>query len=381
MNKLHTSSLPLHGHCKPAFSAVREAFIANFVESGEVGARVTVIQGEDTVVDLWGGYINGEKTHEWQEDTLVCTMSVSKGVVAMAAHLLAERGLLDYEAPVARYWPEFGQGGKEKITVRQLLSHQASLVLTEEAKPGDALDFDGISAKLAATPPNWEPGTRPSYHSMTYGFLVGTLVSRIDGRSIAQFIREELSGPLGADYILGCKDEDLKRISPTIFNPKNELMAGGLINEVTMKSFMLLPEDPNFFNSPANWKSVNPAASGVSNANGIARLFAPLANGGAFKGVKLFSPKTIAAMSQEQWHAKDSMFGNDFRVAMGFLLNIDFNYFGREGNVGSAGAGGFVVFADPENHITFGYTPVRMTTGAGIGDEPRRLVEALYNCH
>ena len=379
MNKLNTD-IPLYGNCTDKFSAIRDAFIANFSESGEVGARVTVIQGEETVVDLWGGHIDEARTQEWREDTLVNTMSISKGVVALAAHLLADRGLLDYEAPVAQYWPEFGQAGKEKITVRQLLSHQASLLSIDTATPGDALDFDGFAAKLAAAPTNWEPGATPSYHSMTYGILIGTLVSRIDGRPIAQFIREEITQPLAADYILGCTDEDVKRVAPTIFNPDNELMSGGLINEVTMKAFAVLPEDPMFFASPLHWKSVNPASSGVTNGNGIARIFAPLANGGAFNGKKLFSPKTIAAMSEEQWHEKDSLFGNDFRVAMGFLLNIDFNYYGREGNFGSAGAGGFVGFADPENHISFGYTPVRMTSGAGVGNEPRRLVDALYGC-
>lgn len=368
------------GHCNVRFSAVREAFLTNFVEFGEVGARVTIYKDDEAVVDLWGGYTNEARTKPWAEDTLVCTMSVSKGIVALAAHLLADRGHLDYEAPVAKYWPEFAAAGKEAITVRQLLSHQASLLYTEVAEPGDVLDFEKISSKLAASPPNWTPGTRPSYHSMTYGFLIGTLVARIDGRSIAQFVHEEITGPLQADYILGCSDEDLGRVASTIFNPDNEIMSGGLINKTTMKSFALLPPNPNFFNSSDFWQSTNPAGSGVSNANGIARVFAPLANGGSFNRLKLLSERTIVALSQEQWRAKDSMFGNDFRVAMGFLLNIDFNYFGREGNFGSAGAGGFTVFVDPRNNLTFAYTPVRQTSGAGLGIESRNLVDALYSC-
>ena len=378
MSETTDTTVPVYGKCDDKFQAVRDAFLANFAESGEVGARVTVIQGEETVVDLWGGYIDEDKTQEWCEDTLVNTMSISKGILAMAAHLLAERGLLDYEAPVAKYWPEFGQAGKDKITVRQLLSHQASLVYAEDAEPGDALDFDGYSTKLAAQAPNWEPGTSPAYHSMTIGFLVGTLVKRIDGRPIEQFIREELVELLQADYILGCTDEDVKRVATTIFNPENEMMSGGLINEKTMPCFTLLPPDPMFFATPLHWKSVNPASSGVTNACGIARLFAPMANGGTFNGAKLYSPETIAAMLEVQWHDKDSLFGNEFRVTMGFLLNIDFNYYGREGNVGSAGAGGFVGFADSENHLSFGYTPARMTTGPGMGNEPRRIVDALY---
>ena len=378
MSESTNNVVPIYGICKEEFLGVRKAFEANFSKSGEVGARVTIIKGEETVVDLWGGYSNEEKTSEWNENTLVNTMSISKGVVAMCAHLLADRGLLDYEAPVANYWPEFAQSEKEKITVRQLLSHQASLVFIEDAKPGDYLDIEAFAAKLAAAPVNWESGTNQSYHSMTYGTLISTLVSRIDGRPIAEFIREELTNPLEADYIIGCSDEDIKRVAATIFNPDNELMTGGLINETTLKCFAVLPEDPLFFVSPSHWKCVNPSSSGVTNANGIARLFAPLANGGKFNDAQLFTSETIAALSEEQWHTNDSMFGNEFRVTMGFLLNIDFNYFGKEGNVGSAGAGGFVGFADPENHISFGYTPVRMTSGAGVGDEPKRLVDALY---
>jgi len=302
-------------------------------------------------------------------------MSVSKGILSLAAHILADRGLLDYEEPVARYWPEFGQAGKSGITVRQLLSHQASLVYAEDAQPGDYLDFEGYAAKLAVQSPNWEPGTNPSYHSISIGFLVGTLVKRIDGRPIDQFIRQELAEPLEADYILGCTNEDIARVVPTIFNPANEMMSGGLINEATARCFKVLPEDKTFFATPLHWQSVNPSSSGVTNANGIARLFAPLAGGGRFNGVKLFSPETVAALSEEQWHARDTLFGNEFRVTMGLLLNIEFNYFGREGNIGSAGAGGF---ADPDNHLPFGYTPVRMTTGSGLGNEPRRLIDALY---
>jgi len=380
MKKLIDKDVPIYGTCEDKFRRVLDTFKANFVGSGEIGARVTVIQGEDVVVDLWGGYTDVEKMYEWREETLVNTMSVSKGVMAMAAHLLADRGLLDYESPVAKYWPEFGQAGKGKITVRQLLSHQASLVYADDAEPGDYLDFDRYAAKLAAQSPNWEPGTNQAYHSMSIGFLVGTLVYRIDGRRIQQFIKEELVEPLGADYILGCTDEDLKRVSPTIFNPENKLMTGGLINEKTIKCFAPLPEDPLFFATPIHWKTGNPSSAGVSNANGIARLFAPLANGGKFRGIKYFSSETIAAMSEEQWHAEDSLFGNEFRVTMGLLLNIDFNYFGREGNIGSAGAGGFLGFADSENHLSFGYTPVRMTTGEGLGDEPRRIVDAMYAC-
>jgi CubicO group peptidase (beta-lactamase class C family) len=301
-------------------------------------------------------------------------------VVAIAAHLLADRGLLDYDAPVATYWPEFAQGGKQSISVRQLLSHQTSLVFIDDAQAGDVLKFHDFSTKIARQAPNWPPGTAPTYHSITYGFLVGTLIERIDGRPVKQFVQEELARPLGADFILGVADSDLPRVAPTIFNTKNELMSGGLINEITMKCFAALPADPGFFNSTDHWKAVIPSSSGLSHSEAIARIFAPLANEGRFEGKSYFKPSTVKAMSETQWHANDSLFGNEFSVTMGLLNSIDFNYFGRPENFGSAGAGGFTGFADPVKHIAFAYTPVRMTSGAGLGDEPRRLVDALYSC-
>ena len=369
-------STPIHGHCSPRFSRVRAAFESNFDDLGQVGARVSVIQRGDTVVDLWGGYATEARDREWRDDTLVCCMSVTKGVVALCAHLLASRGLLDYEAPVARYWPEFGAAGKEHVTVRQAISHQASLAFIDDAEPGDALDWDRFVAKIAAQAPNWPVGTEETYHSVTFGYIVGEIVRRIDGRPIEQFIRDELTVPLGADFILGCSDDDLPRVVLQIPNPANELMNGGLLNDRTLRMFAPLPE--GFLGTLEMVRHVFPSGGGVSNALALAKLFAPFANGGGYEGVSLFSPETIAAASEEQWHQADSMFGNDFRVAMGLLLTNSFNDWGREGNVGTAGAGGYAAFADPENGISYGFTPNRFTTGYGLGEEHGRLVEAVY---
>jgi CubicO group peptidase (beta-lactamase class C family) len=374
------NKMNIQGICEPEFGPVKAAFEGNFKESGEVGARVAVIRDGETMVDLCGGHTTEARDVGWGPDTLVCCMSVAKGVTALATHLLADRGLLEYDAPVARYWPEFAQNGKENLTVRQALSHRTSLGIIEAAEPGDILNWDAFTKKIAAQAPNWEPNTNETYHSVTFGFIVGEIVRRIDGRPIQQFIAEELAGPLGADYIIGCTDEDLARVVSQIFNSENDLMSGDLINEKTLPLFSSLPADPLFMGSPEFLKAVIPSASGVSNALGIAKLFAPVACGGEYNGQKLFKPETIKAMSEEQWHHQDYLFGNDFRVALGLLLNIPFNYFGREGNVGSAGAGGYTVFADPENRISFGYTPNRFTTGAGMGLESQRLVDALYSC-
>ncbi len=307
-------------------------------------------------------------------------MSVTKGVVALAAHLLHARGLLDYDQPVAHYWPEFAAAGKAAIPVRQAMSHQASLAIIDDAEPGDVLDWTRFTQKIAAQAPNWTPGTNETYHSVTMGYITGELVRRIDGRPIAQFIREELAAPLGADYILGCSDVDLQRVVPHIFNPANELMSGGLINERTAVQFKPMPDDPEFMASDEFLTSGFPSGGGVAHAEALARLFAPLSLNGAYNGHELFDARTLQLMAQEQWNHDDHLFGNDFRVALGLLLQTPFNDWGREGNVGTAGAGGFCAFADPQNRLSFGYTPNRYTSGYGLGLELKGLVDAVYDC-
>jgi CubicO group peptidase (beta-lactamase class C family) len=344
--------IAISGECDPKFQAVKDTFARNFDESGEIGARVAVIVEGETVVDLWGGHLAPDKQALWNENTLVNCMSVTKGVVALAAHLLHERGMLDYDKPVAHYWPEFGAAGKEEITVRMAMSHQASLAIIDDAVAGDIFDWDIFVAKIAA--------------------------QRIDGRTIQSFIREEIAAPLEADFYLGCTDDEIARVTHHIPNPANELMNGGLINENTMAQFKPFPEDPTFMQTPEYFKLGFPSGGGVAHAEALARLFAPLANDGAYKATKLFGQDTLRLMAQEQWRHADYLFGNDFRVALGLLLNTPFNDWHREGNIGTAGAGGFCAFADPENRLSFGYTPNRHTNGAGLGDEPNRLIESVY---
>ncbi|HIL85445.1 MAG TPA: class A beta-lactamase-related serine hydrolase, partial [Pseudomonadales bacterium] len=372
-----SSTIPISGICHDQFELVESAFRSNFTGHGEVGARVSVIKDGEIVVDLCGGHTTETKQQLWDESTLIVCMSVTKGVVALAAHLLAERDQLNYDAPVAEYWPEFQSNGKSAITVRQAMAHQASLAIIDNAEPGDILDWDIFTSKIAQQAPNWTPLTNETYHSVTFGYIVGELVRRVDGRSIQRFIAEELAGPLGADYILGCQDKDLSRIVPQISNPENELMAGGLINEKTLAMFAPYPTDPAYGGSDESLKLGFPSGGGVSNALGIAKLFAPLAMDGKYNGVQLYSQETIDLMSTQQWHHDDYLFGNEFRVALGLLLDCPFNHWGRDGNVGSAGAGGYTVFADPENRVAFGYTPNRFTTGYGLGEEEKRLVDAM----
>ena len=184
------------GHCDPAFARVREVFEKSFT-IGEAGAGVAVTIDGEKVVDLWGGWAGADRTRPWVQDTIVNTFSTTKGMTATCAHMLVDRGLLDLDEPVATYWPEFAQAGKEKIPVRQLLTHQAGLAAVKPDLPRELrLDWEATTAALAAQAPAWEPGTKNAYHSVTFGYLVGEVVRRIDGRSLGTFFREEIAEPL-----------------------------------------------------------------------------------------------------------------------------------------------------------------------------------------
>ncbi|HZA86114.1 MAG TPA: serine hydrolase domain-containing protein, partial [Acidimicrobiales bacterium] len=196
--------MDVQGHCDDRFTGVADEFERNFAERGELGASVAVTVGGETVVDLWGGHADPEHSRTWDKDTLCVAMSSTKGVTALAVHLLASDGGLDVDEPVATYWPEFAAAGKERVLVRHLLTHQAGLpALRDPVPPGGFYDWDDMIGRLAAEPPFWEPGTRHGYHALTFGFLVGEVVRRVTGRSFGRFVADEIAGPLGLDLYIG----------------------------------------------------------------------------------------------------------------------------------------------------------------------------------
>ncbi len=204
----------IDGFCDPKFEAVRAAFADNFAERGEPGAAVAVSVNGKTVVDLWGGHADIAQTKMWQRDTLVNFFSVSKALCAICVGQLAERRLLDLDAPVAKYWPEFAQNGKDAITVRELLSHRAGLPAIAEALPdGAAFNWQTIIRALELQEPWWKPGTAHGYHVNTFGFLVGEIVQRVSGKTVGQFVREEIAEPLDADFHIGVPASEHHRIA------------------------------------------------------------------------------------------------------------------------------------------------------------------------
>src|SRR5437773_1365658 len=212
-----TTAPMIHGHCDPRFLAVRDAFAANFAAGREVGASfATTVEGE-LVVDLWGGYADAATTRPWERETIVNVFSTTKAMTALCAHLLVDRGELDLDAPVARYWPEFAQAGKERITTRHLLTHTAGLAALRRSLPTEALyDWTRMVEALAAETPWWEPGSANGYHAMTYGYLVGEVVRRLTGKTLGRFLRDEVTAPLGADFHIGLAPSEDARVAEMV---------------------------------------------------------------------------------------------------------------------------------------------------------------------
>jgi CubicO group peptidase (beta-lactamase class C family) len=214
------AEVEIHGTCETGYERVRDTFRSAFDRGDEIGAAVSVVRGGERVVDLWAGHADAARTRPWQRDTLVNVFSTTKGMTALCAHRLVDQGKLDLDAPVARYWPEFAAAGKQDIRVRSLLSHQAGLPAIRETLSSEALfDWDRMAAALAAETPWWEPDTRHGYHAVTFGWLVGEVIRRTSGRSVGRYFQDEIAGPLGADFYIGCGPELDSRIADLIQGP------------------------------------------------------------------------------------------------------------------------------------------------------------------
>ena len=271
--------LTIDGHCDPRFTAVREQFFANFTERGDVGAAVCVYLDGVRVVDCWGGHADAARTRPFGPDTIVSVASTTKGMVALCAHMLAERGKLHLDAPVARYWPEFAAAGKQDIPVRWLLSHRAGLPAIRRTLPADALfDWTAMTEAIAETAPWWTPGVRHGYHAITYGHLVGEVIRRVDGRTVGTFLREEVTTPLGADFFIGVPEEADGRAAEVLAPPPpGELTNWDTIladpESVSGRTFLNPPRTPNLINTRA-WRAAEiPASNGHTSARGVARVY------------------------------------------------------------------------------------------------------------
>ncbi len=268
----------VQGHCDEAFATVAEELERSFAERGELGASVAVTVGGETVVDLWGGFADPERSREWDKDTICVAMSSTKGATALCAHLLASAGDLDFDEPVATYWPEFAAAGKEAVLVRHLLNHQAGLpALRGPVPPGGFYDWDSVCDRLAGEEPFWEPGTRHGYHALTFGFLVGEVVRRVSGKPIGDFFATEVAGPLDLDLHIGLPASEHARVAtlvpPPLPEPGEPIPAFYLqaMTDPTSIPGLVLGNNggylvPGEWDSPAALAATLPASGGVMNA-------------------------------------------------------------------------------------------------------------------
>jgi CubicO group peptidase (beta-lactamase class C family) len=381
--------LTIDGHCEPRFTAVREEFFRNFTERGDVGAAVCVYLDGARVVDCWGGHADAARARPWTEDTIVSVASTTKGMVALCAHMLAERGKLDLDAPVARYWPEFAQAGKADIPVRWLLSHRAGLPAIRRALPAEALlDWSAMTGALAETEPWWTPGSRHGYHAITFGHLVGEVIRRVDGRSVGAFLRDEVTGPLHADFFIGVPeaiDGRAATVLPPPPSPEPTMWDTILADpdSVSGRTFLNPPRTADLVNTRA-WRAAEiPAANGHTSARGVARVYAALARGGELDSVRLLTPAAIERAIVQQSSGRDTVLTVPTRFATGFMLGMPGGIFecgpGRR-TFGHPGRGGSIGFADPDARLAFGYVTNQYVTGTARHPDRRvaSLVDAVY---
>ncbi|MFF8606941.1 serine hydrolase domain-containing protein [Streptomyces sp. NPDC015346] len=385
----HRSSAPaIEGDHDARFDAVREAFEENFRRRDELGAAVTVQVHGRTVVDLWGGWADAARTRRWERDTVVNVWSTTKGVTALCAHLLADRGLLDLDAPVAAYWPEFAAAGKEKLPVRHLLSHRAGLAgLREPLSLAEFYDWEVTTARLAATEPWWEPGTRSGYHALTYGFLVGEVIRRITGRRPGDFLREEITGPLDIDFTIGLPEKEADRaaelVRPSAAASGEQAAVFAQLAPAAQAALANPLVGVTQANSP-EWRAAEiPAANGHGTARAVAALYGVFAERGRAGERRLLSEQAVERAREGQGACRDLVLGAGFahetECALGLWLSGPNASYGPNPRAfGHDGLGGSCGLADPESGISLGYVMNRM--GGRIADDPRKmaLIEAVY---
>jgi CubicO group peptidase (beta-lactamase class C family) len=384
----------VEGFCHERFARVRDEFERNFLERGEVGAAVAIHLEGTPVVDLWGGLADPSTGQPWTKETVVVVFSSTKGMAAACLHVLIDRALLDLDAPISRYWPEFGKNGKANLTVAMALSHQIGLPLWQRDIPKDGLlDWKLATSALAEERPIWQPGTCHGYHGIAAGFLWGELVQRVTGITIGQFLQSEIARPLGAEVWIGLPESEDFRAANVILadvDPDSRMFSklladpdwiGGLMVNNVGHLF-----DPEMLNSRAFRGAELPSAGGVANARGLARLYVPLSLDGSVKGVRIVSPAALPLMRSTRSASSCDLM---LQIATSFTYGFSKTWGRRQdgsGNYailgeqafGAPGMGGSIGFADGEARMAFGYTMNRLGGGVALNERGQSLIDAAY---
>lgn len=382
----------IHGFFDEKFESVVDEFVRNFKEREEQGASVCVNVEGETVVDVWGGRMHPKQDADWQADTMCVVHSVTKAAVSICAHILMSEGRLDLHAKVTDYWPEFGQNGKEDVTVEMMLNHTVGLSAIHDPLPDGAfLDFDFMAQTISKEAPSWTPGTRHGYQMATYGWTVGELVRRASGVSLGEFFRQRLGEPYDLDFYIGLPETEHHRVSrmlrwaPKKGDPVSPFTVALLGSKESLQYVALLNNGRHKTDAPESYSTEYGAGGGIANARGISGMFKPFANGGE----DLVDRVTLERMCAVSVAGQDTTLMSPTRFSLGFMLSMD-NLHREAGALetiimgkhafGHAGAGGSVGFADTECHLGFGYNMNRMGAGILLNERGQSLIDETYRC-
>lgn len=376
------SKIEIEGYCEDRFTSVKEAFQSNFDENLEVGASFAVTINGKHVIDLWGGYADAAQTKPWKKDTIVNVYSTTKVMTVICIHMLVDRGLLDLDAPVAKYWPEFAQAGKENLPVKYLLSHTSGLAGWDKPIRSKKLyNWDLMVELLAAQKPWWEPGTKSGYHTITHGYLLGEVLRRIMKKSVGKFFQEEVAKPLGADFYIGLPEEHDNRVAELIPPPPIDLSTLGDIDpkSVAMRS-LTNPMIDVQETKTREWREAEiPAANGHGNARSVSRITAALACGGELDGVHLVSEDIIKRSIEEQSYGTDLVLSVPIRFGLGWGLQSKELPIGPNPNLFFwGGYGGSVIAVDLDEKMSIAYVMNKMASTLTGDPRSQKLIEALY---
>jgi len=373
----------IEGKCEPRFEAVRGALAQNLDSGEELGASLVVDIDGDLVVDLWGGFCDQARTLPWTERTITNVWSSTKTVTSLAALMLADRGALDVDAPVARYWPEFAANGKEGVLVRHLMSHSSGVSgLEQPAIVEDLYDWPTATSRMAAQAPWWEPGTASGYHALNYGHLVGEVVRRVSGKTLRQFVAEEIAGPLGADFQIGAAEADWSRIADVVPPPPLPIDFEALgPDSLTVKTLTGPFIEADAANTPSWRRADLGAVNGHGNARSVARVMSVVARGGQAGGVRMLRPETIEKIFTEQINGIDLVLGVPLRFGIGYGLPVPalLPWIPDEKICYWGGWGGSMIIMDTGRRMTISYMMNKMGPGIIGSDRSAAYGQAIYD--
>jgi CubicO group peptidase (beta-lactamase class C family) len=382
MTSSDVAASEVNGHCSERFEGVRDALAEKLASGDELGASIVINIDGEVVADMWGGFCDEARTVPWTEDTITNVWSTTKTITSLAALMLVDRGQLDVYAPIARYWPEFGANGKQDIEVRHLLSHTSGVSGWEQPfLTQDMYDWEKSTSQLASQPPWWEPGSASGYHAQNQGHMVGEIILRITGKSLKQFVAEEIAGPLGADFQIGALERDWGRIADVVPPPPLPFDMDAIDMASPAFKTMTGPVPDAAAANTAGWRHADMGAlNGHGNARSVARIMSALALGGEVDGIRLLGPQTIDLIFDEQSNGVDLVLGVPLRFGIGYGLPLleTVPYLPDNRICFWGGWGGSVIAMDLDRRMTISYMMNKMGPGVIGSDRSEAYVRAIY---